>query len=185
LVAAMEKGQQEESLLVWYDVEFGRQLRNVTLGRGSSVDSLSMSHNASLVALSGVAGNYTFIYAFDSQGNQLWKHLIKAEGIVSYHEFSYVRSNVAVSEDGLYVAAALREMTVRFGFSLNTDGFCYFVRSASETKTVIASTSSTALWIADVGMIQTVTAILLVGGLGLVALLFIIRSRSRAKTRGD
>ncbi len=115
VATTIARGDEEESVLAWYDVDSSQQLKNVTLGKGSAVDSLSMSNNASLAAVSGVVwNNYTFIYAFDSQGRQLWKQLAKAEELVGYYESIYVRSSVAVSRDGLYVAAALREMTVRF-----------------------------------------------------------------------
>jgi len=109
-------GNPSVSVLAWYDVDTGRQLRNVTLDEGSTVYSLSMSRNADLVAVSGVVwGNYTFIDAFDSQGRELWKQLFKARELVGYYESLHMHSNVAVSGDGSHVAAALRDQSVRFG----------------------------------------------------------------------
>ena len=109
-------GNPEESVLAWYDVDTGSQLRKVTLDKGSTVYSLSMSRNADLAVVSGVVwGNYTFIDAFDSQGRELWKQLFKARELVGYYEFLHVHSNVAVSGDGSHVAAALRDQSVRFG----------------------------------------------------------------------
>jgi hypothetical protein len=77
---------------------------------------LSMSADGSLVAVSGVVwNNYTFISAFDSQGRQLWKQVTNATELAGYYEFLHVQSNVAVSPDGMYVAAGLREQSVHFG----------------------------------------------------------------------
>ena len=109
-------GNPSDSVLAWYDVSTGHQLRRVILDEGSSVYSLSMSRNADLVVVSGVVwGNYTFIDAFDSQGRELWKQLFNARELVGYYEFLHVHSNVAVSGDGSHVAASLRDQSVRFG----------------------------------------------------------------------
>jgi len=102
------------SVVAWYDVDAGRQVRNVTLDK--PVYSLSMSHDADLVVVSGVVwNNYTFIEAFDSQGRKSWDQLFNAEELVGMHEFLHVHSNAAVSSDGSHVAAALREQSVRAG----------------------------------------------------------------------
>jgi WD40 repeat protein len=109
-------GTQEQSVLAWYDATTGREIRATQLDPGSVATSLSMSDNGSLVAVSGVVwNNYTFISAFDSQGRQLWKRVTNATELVGYYEFLHVQSSVAVSPDGLYVGAALREQSVRFG----------------------------------------------------------------------
>jgi WD40 repeat protein len=115
-VNSTETGTEEQTVLAWYDVSTGHLIRNTPLDAGSVASSLSMSDDGSLVAVSGVVwGNYTFISAFDSQGRQLWKQVTNASELVGYYEFLHVHSNVAVSPDGLYVAAALREQSVRFG----------------------------------------------------------------------
>jgi hypothetical protein len=115
LVASIEGGEEKESVLAWYDVDTGRQFQNATLGIGSRVDSLSISDDADLVAVSGVVwSNYTFITALDSKARQLWNQVTKAEEIVGYYEYSYLFSSLAVAGDGSHVAAALRDMTVRF-----------------------------------------------------------------------
>jgi len=115
-INSTEIGTQEQTVLAWYDVSTGHLIRTTPLDAGSVASSLSMSDDGSLVAVSGVVwGNYTFISAFDSQGRQLWKHVTNASELVGYYEFLHVHSNVAVSPDGLYVAAALREQSVRFG----------------------------------------------------------------------
>ena len=109
-------GNPSDSVLAWHDVDTGHQLRSVTIDEESTIYSLSISHNADLVTVSGVVwGNYTFIDAFDSQGRELWKQLFKARELVGYYESLYVHSNVAVSGDGSHVAAALRDQSVRFG----------------------------------------------------------------------
>lgn len=111
-----QNGNPEESVLAWYDVDTGNQLRKAILDKGSTVYSLSTSRNTDLTVVSGVLwGNYTFIEAFDSQGRELWKQLFKARELVGYYEFLHVHSNVAVSGDGSHVAAALRDQSVRFG----------------------------------------------------------------------
>lgn len=115
-VNSTETGAEEQTVLSWYDVSTGHLIRNTPLDAGSVASSLSMSDDGSLVAVSGVVwGNYTFISAFDSQGRQLWKQVTNASELVGYYEFLHVHSNVAVSPDGLYVAAAMREQSVRFG----------------------------------------------------------------------
>jgi WD40 repeat protein len=109
-------GTQEQAVLTWYDVTTGREIRNTQLDPGSLATSLSMSADGSLTAVSGVVwNNYTFISGFDSQGQQLWRQVTNATELVGYYEFLHVQSSVAVSADGLYVAAALREQSVRFG----------------------------------------------------------------------
>ena len=115
-VNSTETGNQERTVLTWYDVSTGHQIRTTPLDAKAVASSLSMSEDGSLVAVSGVVwGNYTFIAVFDSQGRQLWKQVTNATELVGYYEFLHVHSNVAVSADGLYVAAALREQSVRFG----------------------------------------------------------------------
>jgi len=81
----------------------------------SDLDSMSMSDEGGLVAVSGVWTNHTFIYTFDSQGNQLWKQSIEAEELGDLHVFLYVHANLAVSDDGSYIAAAMRETSARYG----------------------------------------------------------------------
>jgi hypothetical protein len=109
-------GTQEQAVLAWYDVTTGRETRTTQLDPGSVASSLSMSDNGSLVAVSGVVwNNYTFISAFDSQGRKLWKQVTSASELAGYYEFLHVHSSVAVSPDGLYVAAAQRQQSVRFG----------------------------------------------------------------------
>lgn len=115
LIVSIEGGEEEDSILAWYDVDTRQQVQNASLGMGATIHSLAISDDASLVAVSGVVwSNYTFIHAFDSQGRRLWSHVGKARELVGYHEFSYKLSTVAVSGEGNYVAAALRDMTVRF-----------------------------------------------------------------------
>jgi len=115
-INSTEIGSQEQTVLAWYDVSTGHQIRTTALDAKSVASSLSMADDGSLVAVSGVVwGNYTFTSAFDSQGRQLWKQVTNASELVGYYEFLHVHSNVAVSPDGLYVAAALREQSVRFG----------------------------------------------------------------------
>jgi WD40 repeat protein len=115
-INSTETGTEEQTVLAWYEVSTGRLIRTTPLDAGSVASSLSMSDDGSLVAVSGVVwGNYTFISAFDSQGRQLWKQVTNASELVGYYEFLHVHSNVAVSPDGLYVAAAQREQSVRFG----------------------------------------------------------------------
>jgi WD40 repeat protein len=115
LVVSIERGEEENATLAWYDVDTRQQIRNASLGKGSTVHSLAISDDASMVAVSGVVwSNYTFIHAFDSQGRRLWSHVSAARELVGYHEYSYQLSTVAVSGNGKYVAAAIRDMTVRF-----------------------------------------------------------------------
>jgi len=114
-IASIERGEEEESVLAWYDVDTGQQFQNATLRKGSHVDSLSISDDADLVAVSGVVWrNYTFITALDSQARRLWNQETRAEEIVGYYEYSYLFSSLAAAGDGSHVAAARREMTVRF-----------------------------------------------------------------------
>jgi outer membrane protein assembly factor BamB len=101
-------------VLAWFDVDAGRQVMNVTLGEDETVESLSVSDNGSLLAVSGsVADKYAFIYAFDSQGHRLWEHANQRE-----EPCLLVHSSVQVSGDGLYVAAARWESGI-FGGGTN------------------------------------------------------------------
>ena len=101
-------------VLVWFDVDTGRQIRNATLNENEMVESLSMSEDGSLVAVSGsVTDSYTFIYAFDSQGSLLWKHIDERR-----EPYLLVHSKILVSGNGLYVAAA-RQQSGIFGGGTN------------------------------------------------------------------
>lgn len=130
LVVSVERGEEEESVLLWYDVETRQEFQNASLGRGSAIQSLAVSDDAASVAVSGVVwSNYTFIHAFDSLGRKLWSHVSKARELAGYHEFSYQLSTVAVSGDGMHVTAALRDMTIRFwGVCSGNNGVILFNR---------------------------------------------------------
>jgi len=107
---------REGSVLTWYAVNTGTILGNVSLGLGSTVDSLRVSGNGGLSVVSGAVPNFTFIEAFDSQGRKLWEFLTPTREVdPSYHDSAWVESAVAVSEDGRYVAAARREVATYKG----------------------------------------------------------------------
>ncbi len=105
------------SVLAWLNIDSGQWIRNLTIRSASRIDSLSMAGDGSLVAVSGTAfGNYTFIDAYDSQGQRMWQQLTRIQEVDPfYHDASWVESTLAVSGDGEYVAAARRQIATYRG----------------------------------------------------------------------
>jgi hypothetical protein len=107
-------GYNWKPVLIWFDVDTGRQVRNVTLNENEIVESLSMAQDGSLVAVSGsIMDSYSFIYTFDSTGSLLWEHIDERR-----EPYLLVHSQIAVSGNGLYVAAAREQMGI-FGGGTN------------------------------------------------------------------
>jgi len=109
VVSVMGSGSKLQSVLNWVDVNSASPIRNVTLDKGLVAQTFSMSSDASLAVVAGnLPGNYSFLYAFDSQGRKLWQHLAPIRtSVSSTARFDY---SVAVSADGEYVAVGSREL---------------------------------------------------------------------------
>jgi WD40 repeat protein len=101
---------QQQSALSWFEVDSAKAVRNVTLGRGSIVRSMSMSADGGLVVVAGnVMDNFTFLYVFDSQGRKLWQRLDLVRSTTN--AVAMFEDSVAVSEDGGYVVVGRRELS--------------------------------------------------------------------------
>ena len=109
VVSVMGSGSEQESVLSWFNVNSASLIRNVTLDKGLVAQTLSTSSDGSLAVVAGnLPGNYSFLYAFNSQGRKLWQHLAPIRtSVSSIARFDY---SVAVSADGEYVAVGSREL---------------------------------------------------------------------------
>lgn len=102
-------GNRQQSTVSWFDLSSGMLIRNVTLDKGSVIRTLASSTDTGLVSIAGhSAGNFSFVYALDSNGRKLWQHTsqnrVYANSLVA---FDY---STAVSGDGQFIAVGSREL---------------------------------------------------------------------------